>query len=158
MKKKFLTLLIITIITFISCERDDICIDPVTPNLVIRFYDKDEPTEFKKVNNLEVSYIGLDKKIDFNNIDSIAIPLPVDQTNLVFAFKMFSNQDEDNIKSEQVTLAYNTEDVFVGRSCGYKTVFKNVTYGITKAGFIQSFEIVSSNIENENNAHVKIYY
>ena len=53
MKKPILFLLLI-VVFISSCEKDDFCIEPVTPNLIIRFYDADNPTEFKSVSELYV--------------------------------------------------------------------------------------------------------
>ena len=41
--KKYIFLLFICFVGISSCEKDDFCVqDPVTPNLVLRFYDKDD--------------------------------------------------------------------------------------------------------------------
>ena len=37
-----------------SCERDDICIEDDTPNFTIRFYDSEDPTEFKSISGLKI--------------------------------------------------------------------------------------------------------
>jgi hypothetical protein len=62
---------------------------------------------------------------------------------------------------------YTRQNVFVSRACGYKTIFElNATpNGVIKTdsttpdGFwIQDINIVTTNIETENETHIKIYF
>ena len=57
MRSVFLTL---AVLFSLSCERDDICIDEITPKLIIRFYDFENPELFKDVANLKVNIEGAD--------------------------------------------------------------------------------------------------
>ena len=38
----------------LACERDDICIEEITPYFIIRFYDDDDPVFRKKVVDIKV--------------------------------------------------------------------------------------------------------
>ena len=58
-----------------SCQKDDFCIDATTPQLIIRFYDNDEPTEYKSTTGLYVWANELDTIYNNISTDSIAIPL-----------------------------------------------------------------------------------
>ena len=92
--------------------------------------------------------------------DSIAIPLRVDQDYTKFLLTQNKNSDTEN--TDTLTVSYTTNPIFVGRSCGYKDIFTTVTYDYTKESsdmnWIKSIESVSSTIENEDQAHVKIYH
>ena len=58
--KKYITLIIVSIFTISSCEKDDICVESNTPSLIIRFYDNDLQTEIKQVIGLTVWADGKD--------------------------------------------------------------------------------------------------
>ena len=47
----------------LSCERDDICIDEITPKLIIRFYD------FEKAASFSVLFSPVIINSSFSNID-----------------------------------------------------------------------------------------
>jgi hypothetical protein len=153
MKKLFLLLLFI-FAGLSGCERDDICIDDSTPHLVIRFYDVTDTTLVKSVDQLSVKILEIEANyISNNTTDSIAIPL-ISSAN----FTKFVLTNESN--SDTITLNYTPEAVFVGRSCGFKSIFNNLDLLVTDDGenWIQSFNIISQQIENETSAHVKIFH
>ena len=69
--------MLLCLFTFNACEKDDFCTTtPVTPNLVIRFYDKDDITSVKSVSRLSViAQSKTDSLISTRSLDSIVIPL-----------------------------------------------------------------------------------
>ena len=153
MKKLFLLLLFI-FAGLMSCERDDICIDDITPHLIIRFYDATDTTLVKSVAQLSVKILEIEANYISNSAtDSIALPL-ISSAD----FTKFVLTNESN--SDTITINYTPEAVFVGRSCGYKSIFNNLDLQVTDDGenWIQSFNIISQQIENETSAHVKIFH
>ena len=54
MKKYYLFLLLIALLIS-SCEKDDFCIEPITPNMIIRFYNATNISETKAVNDLTIN-------------------------------------------------------------------------------------------------------
>lgn len=155
--KPNLSIIVILLLLLIGCERDDICIDPTTPQLVIRFYDNAAPEEFKSVNSLLVKVAGFENdSITFAGKDSIALPVRVNELETKYLLTI-NYLDTIGKRTDTLTLKYQTEDVFVGRACGYKSIFNEVGYSNTNS-WIKSLEIVSTKIENEKNAHVKIYH
>lgn len=141
----------------IGCERDDICIDPTTPQLVIRFYDNAAPDDLKSVNSLLVRVTGFENdSITFAGLDSIALPIRVNEPETKYLLTV-NYSDTIEKATDTLTLKYEAEDVFVGRACGYKSIFNNVSYSST-SNWMKSLEIVSTQIENEENAHVKVYH
>jgi len=150
-----------------SCEKDDICIEETTPYLIIRFYDNSEPEEFKKVAALKVQIEGITG--DYYNetitllTDSIAIPIKVNDD--ITKFKLIlngSDNDLDNDNEDVFDLNYTREDVFVSRSCGYKTIFHDVITTLINdnENWIQSIQTVEDpqSIINQKSAHVKIFH
>ncbi len=152
-------LLIIIFITINSCERDDICIDQITPRLVIKFYNNDDQTLLKRFSQLSVKVIGVENdSINFSSNDSIIIPLKV--TEDVTKFIITLDSDENTFNRDTLTVNYNREDVFVGRSCGFKTVFNNANYTLQTGSenWMLDTEIITQTIDNDDTAHVKIFH
>ncbi len=146
---------------FSACEKDDICLLPTTPNLILRFYDNTTQDDLKPVERLSVWAEGKDTIFDYTNVslDSIAIPLNTDTPETTYHFKM--NSVDGNIVNNinnTITIKYTPEDVFVSRSCGFKTIFNNVTI-TSDNNWIQSITPATlTTIDNETAAHVKIFH
>ncbi len=153
--KKNIILIFILFISITSCERDDICIDDITPNLTIRFYDSENPTEFKAVSGLKVTLVNTTiNTLEFSG-DSIQLPILNSLNTTTYSLENESSGLENNV--DIITLNYSTDEVFIGRSCGFKSVYNNIIYENTE-NWIQDFQIVSESIQNENSAHVKIFH
>ena len=159
MKKSFLIVLFL-ILLFTSCERDDICIDPVTPNLIIRLYDAENIESFKSISGLKIEILNLDDPFETTvSGDSLVIPLRIDQDLTEYKFSLVI--DENTTLEDNLTVSYNREEQIVGRSCGFKTVFNNVSLdNINAQEWIQNIQIDNTplNIINETSAHVKIFH
>ena len=93
MNKRFLILLIFTLTFLSGCEKDDICLEPTTSKLIVRFYDATNPTETKKVTHFSIWAEGKDTISNYKNVatDSIVIPLNVNNTQTVYHLKMNAN-------------------------------------------------------------------
>lgn len=147
-----------------NCERDDICIDEITPKFIIRFYDFDNSELTKSVDNIVVRIkgVGVDSLYTDNSTtittltDSIAIPLLVTDSETKFIITANSTE-ETLISIDTLTLNYTIEEIFVGRSCGFKSVFNNIDYENT-TNWIKNIEVVTDTITNETSAHVKIFH
>ena len=159
---------IITIFSM-GCEPDDICAasTPTTPNLIIRFYDILNQDSKKNVFNLKVQGLGNDNPLtDYNVVttDSIVLPLKTDANTTQYSLhKEYSNvNDVIGGNEDIITINYSTEQVYVSRACGYKTIFKNVTLTINNDGdnWIQSKESINDNqsVEDEKAAHFKLFH
>mgnify|MGYP000114735838 CR=1 FL=1 len=75
MKKYFSITIILTLILILSCDKDDICLENTTPNLVLKFYDINNDTLAKPVTSLTVWANELDTIYLDKPFDSIIIPL-----------------------------------------------------------------------------------
>ncbi|MEX0288646.1 MAG: DUF6452 family protein [Flavobacteriaceae bacterium] len=165
-KKRWWVLGFLSLLLFAHCEKDDICVDGDTPLLIIRFYDAENTTEFKEVTNLRVFGLGQDNTVstfsDRTSIDSIGIPLRTNQTNTAFAL-IFDSADENEVEtgnSDTLTFNYSTKEVFVSRACGFVANYEELSEDLTTDAdnWIQSIEIVSSLIQTQDSAHVKIFH
>jgi len=142
----------------LGCEPDDICIEGVagTPELVVVFYDKNNPNTPKNVANLQVK--GMDNETLLYNAtnDSIALPLKTGASMSSFSIKKIENEVEHEALLE---INYTTNDQFISRACGFKTTFEIATISDTKTNsWIQGIEIITNSISDTKQSHVKILH
>ena len=178
--KKILLFLLIATFSFSSCEKDDICDanTPTTPRLVMEFYDISNPSILKNVTNLKVIGDGMTEGIVLNSTASggsrylsngskISIPLKTDADATKFRFILNSgNPNPTLIDIDEVTFNYTSNDVFVSRACGFKTLFTldplkpytQTTIPATKLKWMQFISVEKSNIANENETHIKVFF
>jgi hypothetical protein len=163
--KKILVLLLITI-NLSSCEKDDICTDETTPQLVLEFYDISNPSIKKPVVNLTITAEGQPSLGTFNGQTKILLPLNTSQDQTKYSLKL--NSTSINGSNEDfLEFNYTRQDIFVSRACGFKTIFElnQTPLGLIKSeptiedGFwIQDINLLTSNISTENETHIKIYF
>ena len=148
--KKILTILVLfCVIT--SCEKDDFCtLNPITPKLVLRFYDNVNKTQLKNVNQLYVWAAGKDSILVNQSTDSISIPLNSIANETVYNFS------KGNVVN-QFTIQYTPQQIYVSRSCGFRVNFNEVSY-ISNNTLIADFEVTTITIKNQNAAHVQIFH
>ncbi|MEN8764262.1 MAG: DUF6452 family protein [Wenyingzhuangia sp.] len=150
--RKILVWIPILFTTLYSCQ-DEFCVDATTPELIIRFYDKENINNPKSIslivwaNEKDTLYEGI-------NTDSLAVPLDTKNTSVTYHFSIL---DRLNSK-EEIRIEYTTEDIFVSKACGFKSVFNNLNINTTNLNWIDSHTKVATKIINENEAHVKIYH
>jgi hypothetical protein len=178
MKKIVAFLLIVLISTLTGCEKDDICTEETTPHLILEFYDISNNANLKEVVDLKVKADGAADFIVFNttlpetdparylfNGSKIELPLRTDGTTTKYSLILKSTTPA-NINEDFLQFNYTTEKIFVSRACGYKTIFGlNSLNGVVKTDavvpdlfWIQDFNILTTNIETENETHIKIYF
>jgi hypothetical protein len=151
--KKYFTLIVLSLTLVLSCEKDDICLENTTPNLILKFYDFEKDTIVKKV--LIDSIKAIDNAIiegyTKKTLDSILIPLDLNEFKTVY--KISSGG-----KSDTIYFSYGRNDVFVSRSCGYKTIFENLKIDSFTNNWIKSYNINNTTINNDTTAHINIYH
>lgn len=153
---------------FLSCEKDDICADgtPTTPRLIIEFYSKDNSTVRKLVANLKIQGDGAATILDFNQVDTIELPLKTNETFTNYSFNINSTTSTTANNTDLIRFNYTVNDIYVSRACGFKSFFNlNLANGVLNENpsgddffWIENFEIVKSNVENEEDVHVKMYF
>ncbi len=168
---RFALLSVLAVMSFWSCEKDDICAEntPTTPLLILRFYDIADNDALKPVSSLFAYAIEDDDSlipilgINEGNSDSLAIPLRTDQTTTRIAlFRDHSVDENNNVfgNRETLSLNYSPEDVYVSRACGFKTVFKGLLLNVEQDGdnWILNSEVVINDVESQNQAHVQVFH
>lgn len=135
----------------LACEKDDFCTqNPVTPKLVLRFYDANNRTQPKAVESLHVWASGKDSIVVNQSLDSIAIPLNSIATETVYNFSK-------GTLVNQFTISYTPTQIYVSRSCGFKVNFNDVVFNSNNT-WITDINTTTTTIDNQNSAHVQIFH
>ncbi|MFD0762387.1 DUF6452 family protein [Lutibacter aestuarii] len=149
--KKYSTLIILALILMLSCEKDDICVETTTPRVIILFNNFDEPENSKELSSLTFWVNENDSIVLNQTIDSLAFPIDLTQNSTQYIFKT------NNIK-DTINLEYNRKDIFVSRSCGYKTIFEEVQNKSNTFNWVKDITINQTTIENETATHITILH
>ena len=174
--KKIISLLFL-FLSLSSCEKDDICAEETTPQLVIEFYSIINNATLKDDVDLKVKGTGAADFIVFNTSlsstdtnrylytgNKITLPLKVNGTSTEYSL-ILNSSSSINSNEDFLNFNYVTNSVFVSRACGYKTVFQlNDSNGVIKSDtttpeifWIKGMSILTSNITTENEIHIKIF-
>ncbi|SFU33632.1 hypothetical protein SAMN05216480_101831 [Pustulibacterium marinum] len=160
---------IISIFGFYSCEKDDICVDAVTPRLIVRFYDQTDYDQTLDVTNLRVSdldgnavYLS-DAETVISNVDSILIPLKTLEDSTTFIFHTnYGVEDDGTISGNADTLTFNyvRNELYVSRACGYKVNYSELADELEEDddNWIFNVTIENNEVLDETAAHVYIYH
>lgn len=150
--KKNLVVLLLSILLFNSCEKDDFCIsNPVTPQLIVRFYDNADPSVVKPVNNFYVWAEGKDTLFANESIDSLVIPLNANTNSTIYNFS------KDTVV-DQLTINYTTKNEYVSRSCGFRIAYEDLEFSASNSWVLNLSPETSNSIDNQTEAHVKIFH
>ena len=165
-KIRALFLIFLLLLSAHSCEKDDICVEGDTPLLIIGFYDSENPEELKTVNSLRVVGLGqefpVDTFSDRTTLDSISIPLRINQPNTGFVL-IRDSATEDDLETgniDTLTFDYTTREVFTSRACGFVANYEQLTDSLTidTDNWIQSIGIIDSIINSQVSIHVQIFH
>lgn len=179
--KKIISLLLLFTFGLSSCEKDDICDanTPTTPRLVITFYDIANPTKTKNVSNLMVIGDKMKEGIVFNeslpvtdttryvtNGSTVMLPLKVNDSTTTYKLVYNSlNTNPAAINTDVLKFNYTTQNVYVSRACGFKTIFqlRNIAPFVHTdpngdTFWMTEVDLENPNIESENETHIKVYF
>jgi hypothetical protein len=141
-------------ISVVCCEPDDLCASSTedTPDLVIRFYDANQPDQLKPISSLTATGQDLETSLVFQETDSIALPLRVNDNQTRFLLVMDEVEDVLDVQ-------YTTSDQYISRGCGFKTHFSINDLQIKEPyKWIESVETITREVVHDSLAHVKIYH
>lgn len=162
---KIVVVLVLAILSFVACEKDDICVDGTTPLLVIRFYNIEDTLAFKSVSGLSVQGLleGNEPQgvIPNASLDSIALPLRIGEGNTAFLLgQNLTPNDADAVNNDILTFNYETKEVFISRACGFIANYDNLNADLSADfdNWIKRVEIIEPTVANSLAAHVKIFH
>ena len=146
---------LILILFFLSCEKDDICIEGSenTNRVTIGFIDN----ESKNPTGINLSFI---KGVNNDSIISegfsgaeLKLPLMVNSNQTKYIL-------EQNEVRDTLIILHQTNHLYLNRSCGFKSNFliKSETEIIKESGWIREISIVQDSIFNEEKTNIFIHY
>ena len=149
--RKIITILLLLILIIAGCEKDDFCTqNPVTPNLVLSFYDANNRETLKSV-EIYVWAEGKDSIYEGTSQDSIFVPLNSMDIETSYNFSV------GNVVN-QFTIKYTPEEKYVSRSCGFRVLFNEVTFTSDNTWITDFTPETLTTIDNQNEAHVQIFH
>ena len=162
MSKNILCLLLISFLS-LGCEKDDICNEGTagTPRVIIRFYDKDNPTVLKSAPGIKIKEVNQESVYVILGSDSLAIPMDLSKTFTRYAFILPSSTASLTIADTLQFNHANRIDTYSRRACGYSAEYVLSNPAITTIGsqtwYVNS-TVVLDTIRNEEQAHLAIYH
>ncbi|MXN90551.1 hypothetical protein GR160_04880 [Flavobacterium sp. Sd200] len=167
------SLLLVLSCYLLSCEKDDLCPETTqtTSRLVLGFYSETNHEAPQAVTRLQVFTEGSQDTIQLSTIDEVSLPLRTDATSTKWGL-IYNRPVADGYEpnTDFLEFKYTTREEYVSRACGYKVLFTleddtdllpNPVLTDTPAGggrWIDGTEILETNIENENDIHIKVYW
>ncbi|MGA8853559.1 MAG: DUF6452 family protein [Christiangramia sp.] len=179
--KIYSILLAMSLLVALGCQRDDICPETTdtTPFLIIKFYDIENPDESVAPQNLSINEIGNEEYVTIRNgsdqiieykrrtSDSIAIPLRTDTDLTELEFTVNDPRDEEEPDPENlpntdiIRFTYGRQEEYINRACAFKVNYvglKLTPDSGDDGAWIQDIRIEEVNIEDQNQAHVSIFF
>lgn len=151
-------LLGLTGILLFGCQKDDICPEgtETTPLLVIEFYDVQDPSRLKAVQNLVVQATGEDIYLGPETTNRIEIPLKTAENVTEYQFTSSDQSGSEN--TDVIRFSYDPSPQYLNRACGYKVNYENIDAGTVpdENNWINSEVVLQENIENEAEVHIAI--
>ena len=105
------------------------------------------------------------------NTNKIMLPLKINDDTVEYTLTLNSGNDVLNV-TDVIRLNYTRTSEYVSRACGFKTLFQlnpdvndntspliiNGNPTANSGNWIRNVEIIKSNLETENETHVKIFF
>ena len=177
-KASVLFILITLIISYYSCERDDICPEstPTTPSVIIDVFDFTNQESKKNIFNLVIAGVDNDDILpgySFVSSSNLVLPLKTTENSTRYTLIKEASVNDNGTPDDPtddfidgnydtITLNYSRENVYVSRACGYKTIYKNVTLTIEEDNdnWILSQQPLNPNqsVEDESTTHFNIFH
>ncbi len=152
--KKYIFISILLLLTNSSCEKDDVCLEPVTPKLMLKFYDFQNPLNEKEVENLSIVVLPENDTI-YKNLTTNELSLQLNVNQDFSKFLFIKDQNTDTL-----TFSYERHPVFVSKTCGYKTIFEQFSTQLSTDNnlWIKNIEVITPTVNTDTLTHVKIFH
>lgn len=164
-KLKIPLIILLGILFFSACEKDDICVDADTPQLVIRFYDFSDTTMLKEVQALNVQGVlgnTVFPVIANVSLSEIKVPLRADATTTSFIIsRNLTPEDASTADIDTITFVYERNKKFESRACGFVMNFNNIqgSIPVDANNWTKDIEVVTPALtQNDTIANVKIFH
>ena len=163
---KRIPFLLILILAFNGCTRDDICPEgtATTPNLVIVFNNNANIATRKMVEDLivETDYENSVIVLSRTATGSIALPLSTTSDTTKYRFIRITGTEETEVRNiDYVTFIYSRKELYVNRACGFKMEFDNLETQLQNEGSENWILNISTNdqtVKDEKKAHLTFFH
>lgn len=163
---KRIPFLLILILAFNGCTRDDICPEgtATTPNLVIVFNNNMNVENRKKVEDLivETDYENSVIVLSRTATDSIALPLSTTSDTTKYRFTRVTGTGDTEVRNiDYVTFIYSRKELYLNRACGFKMEFDNLEAQLQNEGSENWILNISTNdqtVKDEKKAHLTFFH
>ncbi|MEC4114806.1 DUF6452 family protein [Myroides pelagicus] len=162
--------LLLGTVTFVSCEKDDICAEtePTTPSFLIEFFDY-EDQERPRSETIEAYALGYEQQKITSIGNKLSLPLRLDQQETSWVLTRTVREQEQTIAiKDTLTYAYKINTTYLNKACGYVSTFSlnqdgsspllNGKRNNKQGNWIKLYITETNEIINEDQAHFTIYY
>ena len=135
-----------------SCQGDDdVCVSgEATPRMKVKFKSADGRVATLDSLYIDINYgSGLVNVIKAKNIDSVTIPLRVDNN----PFTEISLRTTNKGNSSKVKINYTLKSEYVSPACGFKRLYENVGATLVTPNPVIKIEQNQDQIIDENKTH-----
>lgn len=163
--KRFLPfVLLLAIIQFSSCEKDDICVAGDTPVLMLGFFNYEDPETEKSVPNLrslETASNVVVNSVGTKTSDSLPLRIETNSTTFVLT-NNYSSAEDGTVSgnADTITFNYTVQEEFLSRACGFIANYNELSYslGNDTDNWIDSVAVVETTVKRDTLIHVKIFH
>lgn len=161
MKKIIFTLLLVVLL-FNGCTRDDICPEntATTPQLIIVFKDQENPNFRKVVENLKVvtDYDNSVLVLPSTATDSISLPLST--TSDTTKYQFIKTRGDSILNIDKVKFIYSRKEMYVNRACGFRMEYEGLEpiLQTDPDNWIKNIVILRDTVVDDKNAHLNFFH
>jgi hypothetical protein len=160
MKLPTYILALATLLIFLSCEKDDVCVenDSVYVNLV--FYSAEDGSTAKSVSGFSLLDLNGDIVQNYDNttVTAIALVLPTNQSSYDLILQKRTEVDGLTINTnDTLNFSYTPKATYVSRACGYIRAYSDLSIQSTRY-WISEVIVNTPEINSNNDEHVAILH
>lgn len=160
MKLQTYILALATLLIFLSCEKDDVCVenDSVYVNLV--FYSAEDGSTAKSVSGFSLIDLNGDILQNYDNTTASAISLVLPTSRSSYDLILQKRTEVDGLiinTNDTLNFSYTPKATYVSRACGYIRTYSDLSTQSTR-NWISEVIVNTPEINSNNDEHVAILH
>lgn len=147
---------------FWACQDDDICVDSISPRLIITFTDTSG--ERVTLDELYVERLAADASnlrisdIDSLDVDSISLDLPTETNPIEFLFYRSEITGTNTDIIDTIEVAFDLSQQFVSKGCGFRNIYNNLDINDPTKNNLNAIDQLVTTISDESETHLIITF